>query len=196
MSDKTEDNKPDKEDDALCASRDFDKSKSSNVIKYEFNNNLNTLLEDINKLLKDNNVEDKQRIKLSKDIIKVYYKVNKYKDIKNIIKEYIKEDNNINEEEIKEKRKEYNKKWREEHKDKIKEYNKKNQDKDKIKEYQKNYYDKHPDKLEEIKEKRRLNSKEYYNKNKINILKKMKVNYNNKKINNNKENNKELNNLI
>ena len=163
-------------------------------IKYEYNKELNTLLEDFNKLLKDNNVEDKQRIKLSKDIIKVYYKVNKYKDIKDIIKEYIKEekkDNNTNNnnEKRKEKRKEYNKKWREEHKYKIKEYNKKYQDKDKIKEYQKKYYDKHPDKLEEIKEKRRLNSIEYYNKNKNNILQKMKVNYNNKKINNQNNNN-------
>ena len=61
------------------------------------------------------------------------------------------------------------------------------------KEYQKNYYINNPEKQKELKEKRRINSKIYYNNNKEVILTKMKIRYNTKKNNNNLNNNENKN---
>ena len=174
------DNKPTdevKQDDKLCLSRDFDNSKSSELKTYEYNEKLNKELIELNKILEENNINQTNRIKINKEILKCYYKVDKLKLIRDIIPKYIKDTRTR--EEIKQQQQEIKNKWREEHKDKIKEYNMKN--KDRIREYQKNYYLNHPDKYEEMKEKRKINSREYYNKNKINILNKMKMKYNNNK---------------
>lgn len=175
----------------------------------EFNKDLKVLIDNLNKLLIDNNISNKNIIKLNKNILMTYYKEDKIRKIKPLLNKYSSiPDDNTNEDETdelkREKQREYNKKWREDHKDKIKEYTTKPENKEKIKEYQKKYYEEHPEKLKDLQEKRRINSREYYNKNKVNILQKMKTKYqNNKEIINkynqemkNKDENKEENNLI
>ena len=154
-----------------------DEVKQNELKTYDYNEKLNKELIELNKILEENNINQTNRIKINKEILKCYYKVDKLKLIRDIIPKYIKDTRTR--EEIKQQQQEIKNKWREEHKDKIKEYNMKN--KDRIREYQKNYYLNHPDKYEEMKEKRKINSREYYNKNKINILNKMKMKYNNNK---------------
>lgn len=178
----------------------------TNQQELEFNGELKTLINQLDKILI--NTKQNRRIILYKEIIKTYYNKYKIKEFdKDLLDNYLidvnketqtkeqpkgtvsdtKTNNNKDEEEHKKQMREWREKnqdkikeWKENNKDKLKEYQKKyfNNNKEKFKQYQKNYYENHPEKLEQAKEKKRIISREYYNKNKTVVLSKMRDKYN------------------